>query len=260
MLDGYLNIMPKLVKLPYGGPITADIGGLSGVNPNSTNLTTWINSVFYPSQSPTSALTVSYDGTTDTIITLEKISSGPILPISLNWTAGRQAATQALSTIVVGGSTVTFTQPSSSASTFGTIMKNVTRNVNTTFTNTVSTTDFKSKVSTVAVNFAQKRYWGFVNTTYVNIDVLFLSSEFATARPKSLSSPVSPSGSQYFLIAFPASFDPTINCQIWVDGFNQTSAFNKTTASLTNAFGYVDSYIFYKSKYPTAGDISFEIK
>lgn len=235
-------------------PITRDFSTVTGVNLGTTTTVSTLNQLLYPSQPPTATLTGGGN--------FELMASGVQMPFVLNWSAGRQAATAGLQSIVVAGTNETFTQPAPSASISGTQAVSVSRNVNTSFTNTVTTTDGKTDVASVSYNFFAKRYWGFWSTASPSdATVQGLASEFVTTRTKAQINPaVAPTGQQYFVIAFPASLDPSNTSTIWVNGLDQTGTFTRTVKPFTNASGYVQSYIFFITTNPTAGAIQFEIR
>ena len=151
----------------YGDrPITSSV--FNGQNPGTNDLVKWIEYLFYPSQGPTSGLTLTYGSTTNATITLEKMSDGADLTATLNWEGGRQASTKLLSSITVAGDTTTFVQPDQNASVNGTADVAIPRNVNTSFTVRVLTEDNKLATSTANFRFQWKRYYGFVSTSLAN--------------------------------------------------------------------------------------------
>jgi hypothetical protein len=235
-------------------PITRDFSTIQGVNLGTTTTTQTLDKLLYPSQPPTA--TLSGGGT------LELMASGTQLPFTLNWTAGRQAGTLGIQSIVVAGVNQTFSQPAPSASVSGTQGVLVSRNVNASFSNVVTTTDGKTATASIAYTFLPKRYWGFWSTpTPSDASVQALTNEFTTTRTKAQINPaITPSGSLYFVIAFPASLDPTNISTIWINGLDQTGTFTRTVKPFTNASGYTQSYIFFITTNPTAGAIQFEIR
>lgn len=199
--------------------------------------------------------------------TLELMASGADLTYTANWSAGRQAATTtsnataSISSIVVDGVSQSFTNPAAGATVSGTKSITVVRNTNKTVTNTVTTADSKTASATTTWAFLPKRYFGFVSTTSpADATIQALTNEFVSSRTKSTSSTLSPTGSQYFTIGFPASLDGSNVSQIWIGGIDQTASFTRSTRTFVNASGYSQSYIFYISNSTTSGDISFEIK
>jgi hypothetical protein len=240
-------------------PITLDVDGFEGLNANTNDIANWIDSIFYPSQVPTASLTATYDGSTASSFTIERMASGSDLSVTLNWTAGRQEATQDLSTIVAGGVNQAFVNPNAGASTNGTQAVDLVRNSNTTYNLTVTTADGKTASDNVPFVFRDYRYWGFTNQSPTDGEVQGLSKEFITSRTKSETTSNN-SSPLYFVIAFPESFDPTNVSQIWVGGLNSTGAFNRTVSDFTNASGATTSYIFYISKSIQNGSITFEIR
>jgi hypothetical protein len=232
-----------------------------GINLHTTTLASTLEAFLYPSQTPTSGLTITYSATTSSAIQLERMGSGANLSLTLNWSGGRQASTETLSTINVNGTNQSFSQPSAGASVTGTKSESIVRNTNSSFTNTVTTSDGKTSSSTATITFYDNRFWGFVSSsTPTDATIRALSSEFITSRTRSATTSLSPSGSQYFTIGFPESWDASNVSEIWVGGLNQTGAFTRTVRNFVNASGATVSYIFYISNSTTSGDISFEIK
>lgn len=248
-------------------PITNPAGNFNGINPNTNDIVKWIEAVFYPSQGPTAGLTLTYNGSTSSSFVLEQMAAGSS-SVDLNWTAGKQASTDVITTITVNGSNPTFTDPAQGASVSGTISGvTITNNTDKSFRIDVTTKDLKTASATASISFQWKRYWGFVNTgsadgvAYVptNADIKGLpNSEFGTSRncTKSVAAPVSP---QKFFIAFPSAWDNST--QLMVNGLDNTGAFDKQIiTSFTNASGGTTSYVVYISKYNTAGSVNFVVQ
>jgi len=217
------------------------------VAPSNTSAGAWIQNVFYQSQPPTSSL----GGGTS----LELHSAGTVSE-TLNWGAGRQAATATLASIVVGGISQSFSQPSQGGTVTGTQSITLTYNTNTTYYNVVTTTDSKSATSSTSFVFYPKLYIGFVpSNSPSDADIIGVTNGnggvFATnfIASGSLSTP---SASKYICIAYPASFGAVNN--IVINGLSVT--FNLTTRTFVNASGYSQSYNIYLSPNPTSGSVS----
>jgi len=242
-------------------PSTSPIVGLNGVILGTTTLLEAVQELVYPSQPPTAGLTITYGVTTLNAINLEMMAAGSDLPVVLNWSGGRQLKTLLISTINVDGVNQSFSQPSAGAAVTGTKSATVPRNTNTEFIITVTTTDGKSASVRAYFSFYLNRYYGFTSSvTPSDGDIQALTKEFTITRTRGATSSQSPSGSQYFTIAFPENLDPSNVSQIWIGGLDQTAAFTRTVESFTNASGSVQDYIIYVSNNPTSGAISFEIK
>lgn len=243
-------------------PVTRDFSSLEGVNLNTNDLAGTLNELLYPSQPPTSSLTVTVAGNTANTVVVEKTAAATIAA-TLNYSAGRQAYTENLQTIVVAGVSKAFTQPAPGASVSGTHAVTVTSNSDISYTNAVTTTDSKQAVSNATVRFQTKWYYGFIAASITNpsnADILGLSgSAFTTVRTKPLTT-VSNSTDRKLVIAFDAALDPSNVSQIWIGGLNSTSAFTRTVQSFTNASGYTSNYIVYTQISSTSSPLSFEIK
>ena len=230
-------------------PITRDFTTITGVNLGTTGLPFTMEALLFPSQVPTSALTATYSASTATGFDLEVMSAGAALPVTLNWTGGRQASTATLATINVAGANQTFAQPSAPGSVSGTKAVTVTRNTNTSFSNVVTTTDSKTATSSVVFNFYPRRYWGVSSTIPPTNSVIILatggSSEFTTSKTKG-SFVITVAGSnQYVYYAYPSSYGALSS--IIISGLESIGAFTFTTVSVTNASGFVQNYLVYTS-------------
>jgi len=243
-------------------PITASV--FNGQNPGTNDLVKWIEYLFYPSQGPTSGLTLTYGATTATTITVEKMADGADLTATLNWEGGRQASTKLLSSITVAGDTTTFLQPNQNASITGTADVAIPRNINTSFSVRVVTEDNKAASSTVNFRFLWKRYYGFVATSLANevmltpsnAEILDLSNEFASSR--GFTKTVSPGGPKRLVIAYPLSMDSN-DMEIRISGFDQRGAFDRQVIAVTNESGAKTDYVVYTAKNNTSASVSFSV-
>ncbi len=229
--------------------ITRDFSSVTGVNLGTTDLTTTMEALLYPSQVPTSSLTATYSAVTASGFDLELMSAGAALAVTLNWTGGRQASTATLSTINVGGTNQSFSQPAAPGSVSGTKSTTVTRNTNTSFTNLVTTSDSKTASSGVAFNFYPKRYWGYSTTSPPSSGTIITaaggSGELTTSKSKSTFSIVVSGSNKYVYYAYPSSYGALTS--IIISGIESIGAFTSSTVSVTNASGYVQNYIVYVS-------------
>jgi hypothetical protein len=218
--------------------------------PNATNISDWIDSVFYQSMPPTATLS---GGTT-----LEYQAAGTVTK-TLNWTAGRQSATDSLATIVVAGTNESFSQPAQSASVSGTQAVSFAANTNVTYSNVVTTTDNKTATATTTFSFASKYYVGYVSSatpTDANIIAALgttTGGAFASSRLTS-GTLANPASSNYIIFAYPASFGTG---SIKINGL--IVGYNLITRSFTNASGYATSYNIYVSPFPTSGGVDFQV-
>jgi hypothetical protein len=215
-----------------------------GTNPG-TNLSTgdWITNTFYGSQPPTAILTGG--------VTLE-LQSAATLNYTLNWTSGRQAATNPLSTIVVAGVNQTFTQPAQSASVSGTQAVSFAANTNVTYSNVTTTDDGKSATATTTFSFLPKRYYGWISDTtgigsgsFDDAIITALGSELSASKSKSFSTG-SPTGTQFLVYAYFSTAGALT--QFDMNGFPSIDAMNSATRNFTNASGYTGEWIIYWSK------------
>ncbi len=225
--------------------ITNGVSGQNGLNPGTNELVAFLNAVFYPSQPPTASLSGGQN--------LELHSAGTF-SATLNWSAGRQSATQPLNTITVAGTPQTFSQPSAPGTVSGTQSVTVTWNSNVSYTNTVTTTDSKTASATTSFNFYPKRYWGRSASATPDNTIILASAggnqELTTTKAGTFT--ITASGSNYVYFAYPASFGTLSG--ITVGGLGVT--FNLATVSVTNASGYTQNYYVYTSPSPTAGDVT----
>jgi len=256
-------------------PITLGLSPFTNVNPGTNDVAEWIQKVFYPSQGPTAGLSMSFvnPATGATIssssATLEMMAAGGSIPVTLTWTAGRQASTEPLSSVTVAGTSPTFTSPAQNASTTGNVTVNLTRNSNTSFTNQVVTTDSKNASQTVSINFSWQRYYGFITLpsgsasyTPTSSDILALSNRgFASSRAFT-SAELTPAGEQHMMIAYPSAWDPgpSTAAKIWIGGLESSGNFKREVISFTNASGGNTSYVVYVLNNKTSGAIKFEVE
>lgn len=260
--DGTSSTDSSLAAFNGNRPITGSV--FNGENPGTNDLVKWIEYLFYPSQGPTSSLSITYGSETKTTITLEKMADGADLPATLNWEAGRQAATKLLSSITVAADTTAFTQPNEGASVSGNANVTVPRNENTSFYVRVVTEDNKLSSSSVNFRFMWKRYYGFIATslandvmlTPTNGQILSLSSEFASSR--GFTKTVSPGSAKRLVIAYPLSMDSN-DMEIKISGFDQKGAFDRQVISVTNQSGATTDYVVYTAKNNTSNSITFTV-
>ncbi len=183
-------------------------------------------------QNPTSTLSGGYS--------YERRASGTFTP-TLSWSAGRLAAgtgvnaTNPISTIVVGGVSQTFSQPSAGSSVSGTQVVTVTNNTNSTFTNTVTTTDSKTASVTTSFTVYDKRYIGWaVTSTPTSAEILAAVYQDNSGGNASINTTLSVIGTARYLFIV-----NTVNqSSITVNGFPSTAAFSlNNTVTFTNASG-----------------------
>lgn len=232
-------------KLP-GGPISS----LPAINNNpGTDITSdqFILSQYYASQPPTVSIT---GGGTYEYTTPGRTNR------TLSWSAGRQNATATLSTIIVDAISQSFMQPALSASVTGTKVASVQNNTNTTYTNTVTTTDGKTANATTTFYYQNKIYAGFVaSTTPTDAEIIaatgsvYVGGTFSGSRNQSGSLSI-PSSSKYIVFVTPANYGTP---NVVINGLGVT--YNLTTRSFTNASGGASSYTIAVSPFPTAGGI-----
>lgn len=210
-----------------------------GFNPGS-NLTPgeFITSVYYQSQVPLATLTGGID---------QELHSAGTYSGSVSWGATRQTATQPLASIVVAGITQSFSQPSAGGTVNGTQAISMAYNTNTTYTNTVTTTDSKIGSATTSFTWLPKRYWGRSTGAPDNAAILSStggSNELSGSKAKS-GFTITASGSNNVFYAYPLSLG--VLTSITIGGFESFSAFTRTTVSVTNSSGYVQDFYVYTS-------------
>lgn len=192
---------------------------------------TLLNYVKIQTQNPTATLTGG--------ISQEVVASGSALSYTLNWGAGRaaatstQAATNPLSSIVVAGTSQTFSQPSAGSTVTGTQGVSVTRNTTTTYTNLVTTTDSKTATATTTFSFYNRRYLGFsATTTPTQTEILSALYKDNNGGTTSLSQTIPQQSTAKYLFYVNTS---TVTSVV-VNGFPSTSAF-----SLNNSITFVNA-------------------
>ena len=236
-------------------PITGEY--YKNVNPGTNDLAKWIETVFYPSVGPSVSLTATPSG-------VKEMGAAGNTSVALAWTAGRAAATEPITEILVNGTNVFTASPAAGASVNGTQSATATNNQRTTFSMSVKTSDNKTATASASIDFQWKRYWGFatggddgVAFAPTDAQILALSgSEFGTSAAVSNKS-AAPSGRQKLVIAYPSSWGGT---KIIVGVNDSTGAFEKTTRSFTNASGGTSSYVIYVQKDNTAAGLTFSVQ
>ena len=187
--------------------------------------------------------------------------SGSPFTGTLSWTAGRyasnstQAATNPLSTIIVNSVSQSFSQPSAGSSVSGTQTFSISQNTNTTFYNTITTTDGKIAIYSSSVNWFNEYYVGYVSSASPSdADLIAAGYNFLnTSGSRTTSGTLStPSSSSYIVFAYPASMGIatfTINAAV--------VSYNITTRNVVNVNGFSQLYYVCVSPYPTAAGINY---
>ena len=232
-----------------GGVVTS-VPVVGTILPSNANINTWIDSAFYASQPPLAGLTGG--GTFE-------FTSASTVGRTLNWSATRQSATSPISTIVVAGSSQTFSQPGQGSTVSGTQPVTVTTNTTSNYSNIVTTTDGKTATATTTFTYRSKYYIGYVSSSSPS-DANILAATggtvggtFATNYFASGTLP-NPASESYIVFAFPASFGiPTVK----IGGL--AVAFNLTTRSFVNASGFSVSYNILVSPFPTNSGVDYQI-
>ncbi len=234
------------IKFDGNRPITGSVG--TGINPSATDLVGFLNNLFYPSQVPTASLSGGENR--------ELMAAGAALNYTLNYSAGRQPSTAPLQSIVVAGVTKSFTQPSAPGSVSGTQAVTVTRNVNTNFSMSVTTTDGKSAGASAGIYWYPSYYYGFVPTqSPTDADILAMTG-FLYGGGSVTNSVAAPTGAQSVCFAKPVNTGGFGS--IIINTFLQPSSnYNITTRSVTNASGYAQNYYILVFTTTTGGGYSF---
>ena len=229
-----------------GGVITSlpAIGNNPGSNITSSD---FIVSQFYASQPPIA--TISGGGT------FEFKPAGNTNQ-TLIWTAQRQSATEALSSIFVDGVSQVFTPPNIGVVVSGTKTVSVPNNITTTYNNIVNTVDNKTAIATTSFIWQNKIYAGFVSsTTPTDAEIIaatgsqYVGGVFSATKNQS-GALSTPSSSKYIVFASPATYGTP---NIIINGLGVT--YNNSTRSFTNASGGIHVYSIAVSPFPTAGKI-----
>ncbi len=246
-----INLDGSITAKNFNGkrPITGSVA--TGQNPNTNDLVAWLNTVFYPTQSPIVGLTGGQQ--------LELHSAGSF-NATLNWTAGRQAATETINTIVVDGVSKGFAQPGPGNSVSGTHDVSVTYNTNKTVSSTVTTSDGKTATASTAFTFLPKRYWGRTASTAATESDLLASAggSNALSNNKAGTFSITASGSNRVFYAYPSNLGDLSNINI--GGLESLSSFTKTVISFTNVSGYTQNYNVYTSNNETGGNVTAVIQ
>lgn len=234
--------------------ITSAIPEVAGLNPGTSTVNTFLNAIFYPSQAPTAALTLTFKSTTSGSNRTLEFDGGTTESATMNWTAGRQATTDDLATITADGVSQTFTNPAVSSTVAGTQAVSFPSNADKTLTLSVVTSDSKTATDSISVNYRWKQYLGFVATTNPNnTTIQALTNSFITS-PSFDGTVVNGGGSQYFAIVFPLSLEPGGGVTVKLGGFDITSDFTRSTFTFTNASGGSSTHVLLISNNQTSGN------
>lgn len=236
-------------------PITGQY--YSGVNPGTNDLAKWIEAVFYPSLGPSASLNSSPSG-------VQEMGAAGSTPVTLTWTAGRAAETEALTEILVNGQNVFSSTPAPGASVTGTVTATVVNGTNATFNMSVKTSDNKTASASAQVTFQWRRYWGFVSGgddgvsfTPTTAQILALSGKAFGTGAAASNLTATPSGPQKLVIAYPAAWGGS---KIVVGVNDSTGAFDKFTQSFTNSSGGTTNYVIWVQKDNTAAGLTFSVQ
>lgn len=229
-------------------PITAVVTGLTGVTPGGSDLATFLNNLFYPTQVPTASLS----GGSNYELSVTAATK------NLNWSYGRQAATAPISTAVInqGVGSVFTTQPSAGASVSGTVSVSTPANTNRTYTLTVTTTDGKTATASTTDNWLPKRYWGRTANEAANSADMLVNAGGGNILSNSRAGTftITASGSNRIFIAYPSNLGDLTSINI--GGLESIGAFVKNVVSFTNASGYTQNYNVYTSLNETSGNVT----
>lgn len=219
-----------------------------GFNPG-TGLTSdeFIINTFYQSQVPTATLTGGQ--------TLE-FRSAQTMNYTLNWTAGRQGATDSIASVVVNGIPQSFSQPAAGSTVSGTQAVSFPANTDITYSIVVTTTDGKSSTSTTKFSFLPERYFGWISDTtgigsasFDDSKITALSNELSASKVKGGNgtwNTGNPTGTQFYVYAYYATAGELSHFDM--NGFPSLEAMNHVTRNFTNALGFTGQWIIYWNK------------
>ena len=239
--------------LPAGPFTTSNIA--VGFNPG-TNITAAqiLEKVFYGLKPPTATLT---GGTT-----LEYIP-GSTSSQTLNWSAGRQSNTATISSIVVGGVSQSFSQPSQGSSVSGTQGVAVPANTNTTYTNVVTTSDGQIATASTTFPWSPRKYYGFISDTTgiasgsQDAAIRALTTVLSTTKTLTTNTG-NPSGSKFYVYCYLSSLGAISS--ITFNGIPATDAITTVSKSFTTANGFNGTYyiLYTKNAQTTSSDVIFQ--
>lgn len=229
-------------------PITLNIPGFIGLNPGGNNLADFLNNLFYPSQPPTANLTG--------VFTNNELETPGSFSTTLNWTAGRQLATEPLASVVIDGQSKGFSQPGPGGTVSGTHSQSIPKNTNRAFVLTVTTIDSKTATSSVTYTWLPKAYWGRTANVAANSTDILASAGGSNilTNSKARTITVTASGSNRVFYAYPSNMGDLTSINI--GGLESIASFTKTVISFTNASGYTQNYNVYTSNNETSGNVT----
>jgi len=183
-------------------------------------------------------------------ISQERLATGTDLSEILTWSAGRyagnvtQAATANISTINISGYSQSynqsFTNPTAGSSTSGSQVVSYPRNITSTFTNTITTTDGKTVTYTTSNTFYDKRYIGFAaGPIPTDMEILSAIYQDNNGGTTSFTTTLAQLLNDKYLFYANTSTVTTVT----VNGFPSTAAFSlNNSRSFTNASGGTTTY------------------
>jgi len=253
-----INLDGSITAKNFNGkrPITGSVA--TGQNPNTNDLVAWLNAVFYPSQAPTASLIGGQ--------TYELTSQSLIGPINVNWTIGRQNATEPINSIIISNnlnSTTwpqSFSQPAAGSTVSGTQGFSIGGNINQTLTVTATSTDGKSASAPTSFTFLPKRYWGRTTSAAATESDLLASAGGSNtlSNSKAGTFSITANGSNRVFYAYPSNLGDLSSINI--GGLESLSSFTKTVINFTNASGYTQNYNVYTSNNETGGNVTAVIQ
>ena len=224
-------------------PITRNTPGLEGVVLNTGDIRATLQELLYPTQVPISTISGG--------LSQEYMAPGGNLIYEITFGYGRNSYTSNISSVVVGGTPVVFSNPDTAETINDAVYVNVPRNTNTSFSNIVTTDDGKTSTSSTVFSFLPRRYYGWVTDTTgissssFDVTIRSLFSELSESKVKTWGTGA-PAGNQYYVYAYYATAGDLISFKM--NGFEAVTALNKVTRNFTNNSGYTGSWIIYWTK------------
>lgn len=239
-IDSSAGGSPYDSTIDLSAPVTTNIPGLKGSVLGVTDIKAALEAILYQSEDPTLSLTGG--------IAQEFMAAGANVSQTVNYTAGRQAATEPLDSIRIDGTYKSFSQPAKPGTVSGTHSVSIPRNVNTTISGYVRTTDSKVTSASTTFTWNAPRYvlW-LTDTTGISSgakdsDIIAGTKDVSSARAKTYNTGA-PSGTQYPVFVYIATAGALTTLKM--NGFESIGAWKTVTKNITTGAGYVGSFRIY---------------
>ncbi len=218
---------------PFDGNRQITTEGFPAIVPGGQTITEFLNNLFYAARKPTASFSASTS-------VFEKMAAGADVSVTLNYTIGRPVGCPPISSLMVDGVAATFPTVTEGGTASGTVNRVLPRNVDKTFTLSV-TADQLTSTASATVGWKYGRYWGALdkNTDITDTDILSLTGagvgtgkELNETRQKTYNG-INGAGKYLVFVFLSTAGDPVF----FINGLNSTAFTKVRTGAFTNALG-----------------------